>query len=123
MITLRCPWDAPPLRSNQRLHWGAKAKLTKRIRVDAGLRAFEASRCGRFPVTGRVVVTLIWSVTDERKRDVGAASPTLKAWIDGMVDGGLLPADDHTVVAEERLRIEVGNRKGVRVEITPWSEP
>jgi hypothetical protein len=65
----------------------------------------------------RVVVTMVWEVTDKRRRDVGAMSPTLKAWIDGMVDGGLLRADSHDVVAEERLRIEVGERVGVRVEI------
>jgi hypothetical protein len=67
----------------------------------------------------QVTVTLVWEVTDKRRRDVGAAAPTLKAWIDGMVDGGLLAGDHHQIVTEERLRIEVGTRKGVRVEIEP----
>jgi crossover junction endodeoxyribonuclease RusA len=70
-------------------------------------------------LTRPVAITLVWEVTDNRRRDVGASSPTLKAWIDGMVDAGLLRADSHDVVAEERLRIEVGTRKGVRVEIEP----
>jgi len=98
------------------MHWARKAEITRRIRQEGAYAALNAR--GWFE--GRVVVSLIWEVTDKRRRDVGAASPTLKAWIDGLVDGGLLMRDSHDVVAEERLRIEVGTRKGVRVEIATW---
>ena len=119
MIVLRCPWDAPPIRSNQRLHWAEKARLTKQVRLIAAAisRGYIVGPANRVMLNGPVVVTMIWSVTDRRRRDVGASSPTLKAWIDGMVDARLITADDHAVVAEERLRIEVSNRKSVRVEI------
>lgn len=123
MITLRCPWDSPPLRSNQRFHWAAKAKLTKHVRTDAAQAstawAWANAKPDEYPVMEQVTVTLVWEVTDKRRRDVGAAAPTLKAWIDGMVDGGLLAGDHYQIVTEERLRIEVGTRKGVRVEIEP----
>lgn len=123
MITLRCPWDSPPLRSNQRLHWAKKAKLTGYIRADAAHIsidwAHKHATADTYPVRYPVIVTLVWEVVDNRRRDVGASSPTLKAWIDGMVDGGLLGGDHHPLVTEERLRIEVGTRKGVRVEIDP----
>jgi Holliday junction resolvase RusA-like endonuclease len=115
VIILRCPWDSPPLRSNQRLHWAAKAKLTKRVRSEAAGCVYLQTSARA--LLGRVIVTMVWEVTDKRRRDVGAMAPTLKAFIDGMVDGGLLRADSHDVVAEERLRIEVGQRVGVRVEI------
>ena len=123
MIVLRCPWDAPPIRSNQRLHWAEKAKLTKQVRLIAAAisRGYIVGPANRAVLAGPVVVTMIWSVTDRRRRDVGAASPTLKAWIDGMVDARLITADDHAVVAEERLRIEVGKSRSVRVEIEPAS--
>lgn len=118
---LRCPWDSPPIRTNQRLHWAKKAKLTRQVRQDAAhislAWAWANARPGKYPIPGPVVVTLVWEVADRRRRDVGASGPTLKAWIDGMVDGGLLAGDHNPIVTEERLRIEVGTRRGVRVEI------
>lgn len=118
MITLRCPWESPPLRSNQRLHWGAKAKLTRQVRSDAGAIAHARRRHDPIWIDQPVIITMIWTVTDHRRRDVGAMAPTLKAWIDGLVDGGMLPGGDHhEIVAEERMRIEVGARRCVRVEI------
>jgi len=112
-ITIVMPFSTLPLRSNQRLHWHKKAELTRQIRYMAKLAAYG------FPeITGPVAVTLIWTVPDKRRRDVGAGSPTLKAAIDGIVDAKVLPADDSTVVTEERCRIEY--RKGesaVRIEI------
>ena len=123
MITMRTPYESPPLRSNDRLHWAQKAKIVKQIRTDARVMATNGIWHGKvWTGTPPVTATLIWEVTDKRRRDVGAASPTLKAWIDGMVDGGLLPFDHADIVAEERLRIEVGTRKGVRVEIRPVTE-
>jgi crossover junction endodeoxyribonuclease RusA len=121
VITMRCPWTSPPLRSNQRLHWATKAKWTRNIRQDAErtARAYIVGPANRQMLDGPVVVSLVWEVTDKRRRDVGASGPTLKAWIDGMVDAGMIPRDSHDVVAEERLRIEVGARRGVRVEIAP----
>ena len=116
MIVMRAPWASPPLRSNDRMHWARKAKLTRAMRNDAAtLAAAHPKRC---PITWPVTVTMIWEVTDKRVRDAGSMAPSLKAFIDGLVDGGILSADRHEVVTEERLRIEVGNRKGVRVEIT-----
>lgn len=115
-IVLRCPWDSPPLRSNDRHHWAKKAKITREIRKAAYIATVNLP-ADAYPFTSPVVVTLVWTVTDKRRRDVGASGPTLKAWIDGIVDAGFLNRDDHAVVAEERLRIEVGEHKGVRVEI------
>jgi len=124
VITLRTPWDAPILRSNDRMHWARKAKITRQIRDAARLISEQwlVTEWQGDVIHPPVIVTLVWEVTDKRKRDVGASSPFLKGWIDGMVDAGLLRADSHDVVAEERLRIEVGNRKGVRIEITPAKE-
>jgi hypothetical protein len=114
MITMLTPYTSPGLRSNDRHHWRVKAQIVREIRMVA---AAEASK--HAPITEPVTITLIWEVTDKRRRDVGASSPFLKAWIDGCVDGGLIPRDSHDVVTEERLRIEVGTKRGVRVEITP----
>jgi crossover junction endodeoxyribonuclease RusA len=137
MITLRMPWDAPPLRSNDRMHWAKKAKINKQIRTDSAVIGrrwvqecyFSAMRLGMSsdqlwpPIIDPVVVTIIWEVTDRRVRDAGSLAPCLKAAIDGLVDAGCLRADSHDIVTEERLRIEVGTRKGVRIEITEAPKP
>ena len=107
------PWSTPPLRSNARLHWAEKMVLTRNIRDAARLAARDVP-----PFDVPVTITLVWTVTDKRRRDVGASSPTLKAAIDGLVDAGILVrGDSHEWVTEERLRIEVGPRPGVRLEI------
>jgi crossover junction endodeoxyribonuclease RusA len=114
--TIRLPYANPPLRSNDRGHWAPRAQQTKAVRSDAAWMAADVvKRDGA--IRGPVVVTLIWEVMDNRVRDVGAAAPTCKAAIDGLVDAGLLPSDSHRVVTEERYRIEVGDRRGVRLEI------
>ena len=86
MITLRCPWETPPLRSNQRHPLGDESrKLTKNGPPTIGaMTATTRRRHDPDLVTmGPVVITMIWEVTDKRRRDVGAMAPTLKAWIDG----------------------------------------
>lgn len=114
VTTIDLPFDAPPLRSNDRMHWATKAKLTRDIRWHA---AYTTRQTCIGPIDGPVVVTLVWVVTDNRRRDAGASAPTLKAALDGIVDAGLLPGDHHQVVREERCRIELGSAPGVRIEI------
>jgi hypothetical protein len=99
------------------MHWARKAKITREIRSYACSIGKSGNWQGLWTGEGPYVVTLIWEVTDKRRRDVGASGPTLKAWIDGMVDAELFTRDSHDVVAEERLRIEIGTKKGVRIEI------
>lgn len=110
---IELPYDSPPIRSNQRHHWAKKAKLVAAVRLVARACGAKVER-----IDGPVVVSMVWTVPDKRRRDVGASSPSLKAAIDGLVDAGVLLADDSTVVTEERCRIEYkAGVRGVRVEI------
>lgn len=110
------PFPSPPIRSNDRMHWAKKAKLTRQVRAQA---AVEAQRDGeKFHIP--VMVTLIWEVPDRRVRDVGASAPTLKAILDGLVDAGMLPADDHRWVTRESYGVRLTpGRRAVVVEIEP----
>lgn len=111
---IRLPFDNPPLRSNDRHHWAVKAKMVKVIR----LGAFSQAKCmGLKPLNGPVSVAFVWTVTDRRRRDAGASTPTLKAALDGIVDSGLLAGDHSAIVTAETCRIEVGTQRGCRVEI------
>ncbi len=119
MTTIRLPYVSPPLRSNDRLNHFAKARAVKAVREVGRWAGNQVIRdnLGPFPIDHPVIVTLVWEVTDNRTRDVGASTPTLKAAIDGLVDAGVLLHDRHSIVTEERYRIEVGQCRSVRLEI------
>lgn len=108
-------WTSPPLRSNDRLHWRAKAAVVRSIRDIACIVGRQTWKGD--PIDYPVTVTMVWEVTDKRVRDAGALAPTAKAAIDGLVDAGVLLSDRHSIVVEERYRVEVGTSKGVRLEI------
>ncbi|MDH6277494.1 crossover junction endodeoxyribonuclease RusA [Aurantimicrobium minutum] len=81
------PYERPPLTSNQRMHWGQKMTLTRKVRRVA------AKESAHIPALGKCRVQLVWLVLDNRRRDVDNVVPTLKAMCDGLVDAGLVPDD------------------------------
>lgn len=122
MLVIRLSYTSVPLRSNDRLHWRAKAVQVKAIREAAALAARDYRRHHK-PIDYPVIVTLVWEVADKRVRDAGASAPTGKAAIDGLVDAGVLSSDRHQIVVEERYRVEIGHSRGVRLEIVPVEAP
>lgn len=121
-LSVRLPYETPPLRSNDRLDRWARARTVKAIRSIGAWAGAQVIRDnvidGGFPITQPVFVTLVWEVADKRVRDSGASQPTLKAALDGLVDAGVLISDRHSVVREERCRIDEIGSKGVRIEIS-----
>jgi crossover junction endodeoxyribonuclease RusA len=97
-------WAAPPLSSNQRLHWARKAELTRTVRSATGYK------CRALPVLERVRVDLVWVVNDKRRRDADNVTPTLKAMCDGLIDVGLV--DDDTPIFMEKSMPRIEYRKG-----------
>lgn len=119
MTTIVLPFKNPPLRSNARKHWAAKANITRDIRRASA----NVAKAGKHQqIAGPVDVRFIWTVTDNRRRDAGASSPTLKAALDGLVDAGLLAGDHHQIVRSETCAIEIGDVAGCRIEIRPHQE-
>ncbi|HET6917328.1 MAG TPA: hypothetical protein VFH56_14640 [Acidimicrobiales bacterium] len=90
--TIPLPYPRPPLNLNQRMHWAPRNRLTQQIKSDVHTLA----RLHKLP-TGldRVIVTLHWQPTTNRRRDSDNPSPTLKAAIDGLTQYGLT-ADDNS---------------------------
>ncbi len=126
MITiLAAGWQTPPLRSNDRLHWAKKARRTKEFRHAAAWQAAcrVLTPTERRTLAGPVIITMVWEVNDHRVRDAGSMAPTLKVWIDALVDAGWLPkGDGWQHVREERCRVEHTGRKALRVEIQAVSD-
>lgn len=111
-------FESPPLRDNDRLHWAVKSKRTKDIRSTTAWRAKAAG----IPRLDLCEIVLVWSVTDNRRRDSSAPEPTKKAAIDGLVDAGVI-ADDHSkIVARSWCEIELAAEKGVALMIRELEE-
>lgn len=113
---LVAPWPKPPISSNHRYHWAAKAKLVKQVRAHAKFSA------GLFlpRKLKHVTVEMVWTVPDKRRRD-GADNivDTLKPWCDGMVDAGIVPDDTPQWMTKLMPRIEyVRGVSQVRFEVT-----
>lgn len=78
------------LNAERSMHLQRARAVTRTIRNVAAVLA----RSQRLESVDRVVVIAEPHVKDRRRQDVGACFPTVKASIDGLVDAGILPADD-----------------------------
>lgn len=116
MTVLTFDWPRPPLNANQRLHWAAKAKLTKTIREITKMTAIRE----RLWAKDRITVQLTWVVTDQRRRDSDNIYPTFKAMCDGLVDAAIVP-DDTPEYMDKRaplIRYEPGGTARLELEVT-----
>jgi crossover junction endodeoxyribonuclease RusA len=90
------------LNANQRLHWAAKARITRQLRSDAFLLA----KYHKVPHLERVhVFCVVEPDPRTRRRDPGNWSVSAKALVDGLVDAGVVDDDDskHLVGPDMRL--------------------
>ena len=102
------------LNSNDRLHRMAQAKLTKQWRTIAA----QAS-VGFLPMETPVHITAhVWKKRAGRY-DVGNLYPTVKACVDGFVDGGILVDDSNAHVIGPDLRHGGKGEPHIIFTITP----
>lgn len=94
------------LSANDKMHWAARAKLTKQLRQWGYLLGREGQGVARLHLT-RARVEFEFAYPDRRRRDRHNLAPTVKALMDGLIDAGLLPDDadrfldgPHTVIAD-----------------------
>ena len=113
--SLKLPYQRPPLHANQRLHWAAKARMTKRARELSALLA----RSEGIPACRQVRVRLLWCVSDRRRRDPSNVVPTQKPLVDGLVDAGVVPDDTPKWVREDMPVIQLveKGREGVYLQV------
>lgn len=87
------PGNTKLINANARLHFRKQAELVKDIRDTACLIA----RAAKIPALQRAhVFYVVHPDTKTRRRDPGNWSPSAKAAVDGLVDAGILPDDNHT---------------------------
>lgn len=110
--------DRPWLTANQRLHYMAKARITKKLRTigeqQGRLFVFEHGK------QSHVHVWMEWVVTDARRRDSDNTVPTLKALCDGLVDAGVVPDDTPAYMTKHMPSILIDKtRPGVWLIVEP----
>ena len=82
-----------------RSHWSANSSQTAAARQAVGLVVAPLVRA-HGPLATPVVVTVQELWARGGKPDPGAAMPEVKAWIDGVVDAGLIPDDTGNEIAK-----------------------
>jgi len=106
VTVLKFDYPRPPITANKSYHWREKARLTKDIRQATALLAH------RIPPLGKCRVSLVWVVTDGRRRDGGEnVTPTLKPMIDGLVDAGVVLDDTPDLVTRDMPFIQRINKE------------
>ncbi|MFF0481942.1 hypothetical protein [Streptomyces sp. NPDC004435] len=84
------------LTSNQRLHHMAACRAQRRLRQEAA----ETARARGLPKLERAAIFYVLHPRPiKRNRDPGNWSVSAKAYVDGLVDAGLLPDDNSTHLA------------------------
>jgi len=105
-VVLRFDYPRPPITANKSYHWREKARLTKDIRTATAFLA------ARLPALGKCRVSLVWVVTDRRRRDGGEnVTPTMKPMIDGLVDAGVVTDDTGDLVVRDSPTVRVIDKK------------
>lgn len=112
------PWDSPPLRSNKRLHHMAEHRIKRDIRQAGFVQAkkWMIDNPGTYPLLTLVDITMTWHVPTKHRRDASSGAPTIKSWVDGVVDAGLLHDDSWVWLRSEICRIEYA--PGVPMQLT-----
>ena len=112
---LRLVLPIPPreLHPNARPHYRTKARLTRRCRERTRTETFALQP----PRLRRAVLHVHWFWPDKRPRDTFDACASLKAYIDGMVDGGAIVDDSWQHMSVGNVSVSV-DQKNPRVELT-----
>ncbi|MFF7335381.1 hypothetical protein [Streptomyces sp. NPDC008150] len=86
------PAETTLINANDRMHPARRASFIKVIRQ----AAWAMARYNKVPALQRAhIFYVVHPDTKERRRDPGNWSPSAKAAVDGLVDAGVLPDDNH----------------------------
>jgi hypothetical protein len=110
-LFVEIPGRLPPSQ-NARQHYMAHAKAMKEARERARDAATDAVAAAEWQPPPRAEVHAWVIVPDERKRDIDNAVASLKPYLDGLVDGGVLKGDSWFEVP--RLSVVFELRPGQR---------
>jgi undecaprenyl pyrophosphate synthase len=85
--------------SHNKGHWANKTGDIKSMRHAAKLVALDAMNRGAKPIHGKHKISYLFSVKDNRRRDRANMVQQCKAYVDGIVESGLIEGD-HWQISE-----------------------
>lgn len=108
MTTIPLTFISPPLTQNQvrRMHYQTEAKL-KRTIIAATVTSIRRAKTA--PVEGPVEVVLHYRPGTRRRFDSDGLAPSLKCFLDALVDTKVLPDDSWQYVPFSGVRIHEPN--------------
>ena len=115
-MTITLPLPQKELSQNARVHWAVRHLATKNARAMAAMMG----RLSRARFTERVRIQAVFYYKTKRRRDGPNLTGLCKAYLDGLVDAGVIP-DDSTEWVEwmdPRVEIHVLNPR-LELHITP----
>ena len=104
----------PDLSPNKRLHYMALYKAKAAAKQEAAALVMAQGKPPR-PYE-RAHITITWVAKDKRRRDTDNLFSSMKAYIDGLVEAGLL-VDDDAMRVSYTLRYERGTRNNTIIEV------
>lgn len=119
-LTIRFPQPAKPLSVNEGGHWAARRRRTKPWWDQAYLQALIAVRRGRWTPGRPITVQVVIAFRDDRRRDPHNYTGTVvKAVVDGLVKGGLIPDDtvEWATVIDPTLDVQRDRTKRLEASI------
>jgi hypothetical protein len=100
---------------NARLHWTAKRERTADAKEEIYYLAKE--RMANWKAPERAVISYTYFVTTYRPRDLDNLISSCKAWQDGLVEVGVLRADDCWHLSFGRIQVLKANRDQTKIVI------
>ena len=97
-ICIQLPYP-DKVHSHNKGHWSTKTRGVKEMRQTAKLVALEAMNRGAKPIVGKHKISYLFSVKDNRRRDRANMVQQCKAYLDGIVESGLIEGD-HWQISE-----------------------
>ena len=120
-ITITLPLPDYKMSGHAKGNWWSKAELTKRMRRDANVEALHQTQ-GKMKMSGKATVSLVFYLRTKGRRDLLNMATGCKAYIDGIVDAGIITDDDWKVLSVGTIRAEL-DREHPRVDITITEAP
>jgi len=116
MTTIILPFLPPKeLSPNGRYHWGAKSRVSSKVRRDTELiaKSYEVD----FPLYDTAHLDILCVCAEERRRDPDNWGARCKPIIDGLRDAKVIKADDYKHLSI-KVRFEVDKDRAPLTEIT-----
>lgn len=124
---VRLPLPPERLHPNEKPHRQERARLTKKARGMAKVLALAALNGGPRPYFNRAIIRAHWGFTTKRRRDEANLQAWLKAYVDGLVDAGIIVDDSSDHLTWLPCEIEPSSQpyviliihKAIQIECTP----